>query len=370
MLSLPSNLFIGLMSGTSMDGVDGVVCDFSTAAPTIIASANSPFSAELRLRLLSLQTPQHNELHQSALLGNQLADLYASVVFQLLDQSKLPASAIRAIGCHGQTIRHNPSNAYTIQIGNYARLAEQTKIAVIGDFRSRDIAAGGQGAPLVPAFHHAVFSRPNQNIVVINIGGMANLTRLHQAAPLIGFDCGPGNVLMDAWINQEHGYAYDKNGTWAATGSVIPQFLKHLLANPYFALPPPKSCGREQFDFVELVNSIHKICPSARAEDIQRTLLEVTSQSISSAVSEHCPDTDLILLCGGGAKNTALHDLLAQACQPTCVRTTESIGFDVSLVEATAFAWLAYCHTLGLPGNLPEVTGAQGQRILGAFYPA
>lgn len=370
MSSSASTLFIGLMSGTSMDGVDGLVCDFAQPIPDVIACAHIPFSPEFRGQLLALQNPQHNELHQSALLANQLADRYAVLVQQLLEMSQCPAAAIHAIGCHGQTIRHNPGSAYSIQIGNCARLAEQTGIAVIGDFRSRDIAAGGQGAPLVPAFHQAVFGQKNQNIVVANIGGMANLTRLHPSAPVTGFDCGPGNVWMDAWIHLHQGCAYDTNGDWASAGVVIPDLLNQLLKNPYFAQQPPKSCGREQFSWAELLASVQRICPPARPADVQATLLELTARSISDAIVEHCPKTDRVLLCGGGANNRALRDRLAFLCQPARVETTRSVGFDVDLVEAMAFAWLAYQHTQGAPGNLPGVTGAKGPRILGAYYPA
>lgn len=368
-------LYIGLMSGTSMDGVDGVMCRFDAKADqpldlVILAQAHLPFPANLRDQLLDLQNPRHGELHQSLMLANQLADLYADLVQRLLEKSQLNPADIRAIGCHGQTIRHRPADGYTLQIGNHARLAEKSGIAVIGDFRSRDIAAGGQGAPLVPAFHHAYFARPTEATTVVNIGGMANLSRLHPNLPVIGFDTGPGNVLLDAWIQNTLDKSYDENGQWASTGNCISPLLTALLAHPYYAKHPPKSCGREEFSLNTLRTLVAKTCPMARAEDVQATVLELTARTIAEAVQRYCPETKATLLCGGGAKNTALVKRLQALLPSQSVKLTNDLGLDADLVEAAAFAWLAYRHIEALPGNLPDVTGAKGSRILGAYYPA
>lgn len=371
---VPTNsLYIGLMSGTSMDGVDGVICRFDAATTPSLALLNSahiPFPPLLKEALLSLQYPAIDELHQAACLGNDLAELYAQTVTHLLEAAELPAHAITAIGCHGQTIRHNPAAGYTLQIGNPALLAELTGIDVIGDFRSRDIAAGGQGAPLVPAFHLAAFGQTDVHTTVANIGGMANLTRLHPGQPVIGFDCGPGNVLMDAWVHHRRGLAFDQDGAWAASGQVIPDLLTELLAHPYFAKLPPKSCGREEFDFLWLRNIVTPVFLRLRDSDVQATLLELTAQSLTRAVLGSCAQTERLLLCGGGTRNQALVSRIS-ALLPTCfVSTTESAGIPPDLVEASAFAWLAFRHINRLPGNLPDVTGAKGLRILGAHYPA
>ncbi|SDK50514.1 anhydro-N-acetylmuramic acid kinase [Methylophilus rhizosphaerae] len=368
--SSSTRLFIGLMSGTSLDGVDAVVVSQSGETCTQTGQHFLPYPDSVRQTLLALHTPAHNELHDAAIMANTLADLYASAVHQLLDKYALAAGSITAIGCHGQTIRHCPElangQAYTLQLGNHARLAELTGITVIGDFRSRDIAAGGQGAPLVPAFHQAVFASPDQHRVIINIGGIANLSDLPRHGTIAGFDSGPGNLLMDAWTQQHTGQTYDAGGAWAASGEVNTALLQSLLSDPYFSLPPPKSTGRDLFNSAWLARYLHPF--NDTPVNIARTLVALTAQSIADAVTRYCADVEEVYVCGGGAHNQLLLSDLRQRC--ACpVQLTDALGVGVDWVEAVAFAWLAQRTIDGLPGNIPAVTGAQDHRILGAIYP-
>ena len=378
-------LFIGLMSGTSLDGVDAALVEFlddpETPAqknPEQIASQhckvlhtfNFPYSSALRSELLALHDSGNNELERGALIANQLSTLYAQAVNQLLSMAGITPSQVSAIGCHGQTIRHRPELGFTLQIGNSSLLAELTGITVIGDFRSRDIAAGGQGAPLVPAFHQAVFGHPTLNRVLINIGGIANLSYLPANGEIRGFDSGPGNMLMDAWAERHLGKRYDESGNWAANGQVIPDLLERLLAEPFFTQVPPKSTGRDLFSLSWLEQYLQSHYQPA---DVQRTLLELTAASIADAVRQYCQSDaagmpDEIYLCGGGAYNSALFQCLRRLLQPVNIYMSDALGISVSWVEATAFAWLAKQTLHRLPGNLPAVTGAKGSRILGAVY--
>ncbi len=353
------------MSGTSLDGVDAVLADLSSS-PRLIASCHEPFPKALRDRLLALNSPGNDELERSAVAANELSRLYAEAISKLLGDSAVAASRIAAIGCHGQTVRHNPGNGYTIQLVNGALLAELTGIAVVCDFRSRDIAAGGQGAPLVPAFHRAVFSSSHAERVIVNIGGISNLTRLACDGAVYGFDCGPGNVLMDAWVSAMRGASYDENGAWAAQGRVIPELLEKLLAHPFFSLTPPKSTGRDAFNLVWLRGML---TGSETPADVQATLLELTAQGISRAVQSHCPAAEEIYVCGGGARNVALMKRLEALIPGKPVRATDGIGIDAEWVEALAFAWLAQRTIKSEAGNVPDVTGARGLRVLGAIYP-
>lgn len=358
------------MSGTSLDGVDAALTEFKQAPgqaleSKVIKTYTLPFSPELREELFSLHESGHNEIHRTAVAGNQLARLYAEAVNGLLAEAHIQPSQISAIGCHGQTIRHRPELGYTIQIGNAALLAELTGITVVSDFRNRDIAANGQGAPLVPAFHQAVFGHPNTNRTIINIGGIANLSILNNGQEIIGFDSGPGNMLMDAWAEMHTGQRYDESGNWAMTGRVIHPLLSELLAHEFFTLPPPKSTGRDLFS-IEWLKAY--LSPNHLPEDVQRTLLALTAQSIADAVQKHAPNTDEIYLCGGGAFNQALIQHLRLLLHPVKIEPTDILGIDVSAVEAAAFAWLARQALLKAPGNLPCVTGADGLRILGAIY--
>lgn len=366
-MSSADSYFIGLMSGTSMDGVDAALANFEDASCQIIERAFVSFPDDLKQALLQLNASGANEIERSHLAGNHLARLYSSCITELLAQSGISTSSISAIGCHGQTIRHRPDMGFTVQIGNAALLAELTGITVIADFRSRDIAAGGQGAPLVPAFHQAVFGTALAHRVVVNIGGISNLTNLPPTGTACGFDCGPGNLLMDGWTLRHIGQPYDKDGAWAASGKILPDLLSALLAHRFFKAAPPKSTGRDDFHMPWLerhVSSHHA------PVDVQSTLLELTAMSIADAIAEHCAGATEVYLCGGGAYNGTLVRRLGQLLHPRKLALTDELGIPANIVEAAAFAWLARQTLLGLPGNLPAATGASGPRILGAIYPA
>jgi anhydro-N-acetylmuramic acid kinase len=370
-----SERFIGLMSGTSLDGVDGVVVDFvdGEGPMSVLAHAHRALSPALRAELLALNTAGPNELERSALAGNGLAGVYAEVVRDLLSASGVPATQIRAIGAHGQTVRHRPGEfdgtGFTVQINNPALLAERCGIDVIADFRSRDVAAGGQGAPLVPAFHRAVFGHPTETIGVLNLGGIANLTVLASGGQTSGFDCGPANVLMDLWCERHIGRAFDHAGEWAASGQIQPQLLTAFLSDPYFTLPPPKSTGRDLFNPGWLDRHVTGLI-SVRPEDVQATLCELTARACAEAVQRYERPVSRLLVCGGGALNTHLMKRLAVLLPHMSVGATNAVGLPVLQVEAAAFAWLARAFTLRQPGNLSAVTGATGPRVLGALYPA
>lgn len=375
-----SELYIGLMSGTSLDGVDAVLVDLQ-AAPQVCGHAYLPFEVDFRAELLALNTPgaAHDgggELHRAALAANRLARTSAQAVRQLLQSSGLQAAEIRAIGAHGQTVRHRPQEfdgtGYTLQLNAPALLAELTGIDVAADFRSRDLAAGGQGAPLVPAFHQAVFSRAEAPVGVLNLGGISNLTLLpaaaDTAAPVRGFDCGPANVLMDHWCALHLGQAYDADGAWAAGGRVLPTLLDALLDEPYFALPPPKSSGRDRFHAEWLAQRLAGF-PSARPQDVQATLAELTVRSCAAELRRHAPDSAELIVCGGGALNAHLMRRLAALLPGVAVCGSEARGLPPLQVEAAAFAWLAQQLLRRRPAGRPEVTGARESRVLGALYP-
>jgi anhydro-N-acetylmuramic acid kinase len=371
-----SQLYIGLMSGTSLDGIDAVLAkiDLDGQATTIDA-VSTPFEPELRKTLFELQTPGPNELHREKQAGNALAIAYAAVVTELLNKTDLNPSDIAAIGAHGQTIRHQPElgeYAYTHQTLNAALLAERTEIDVIADFRSRDLAAGGHGAPLVPAFHAQQFASPKP-VAILNIGGISNLTILSTSSEVTGFDCGPGNMLMDAWIQEHQGVHYDENGSWALQGKINEALLSKMLAEPFFRKSPPKSTGRDDFHLDWLKQKIGQETYDAR--DIQATLLHLTVHCALDALANYAPQTQELIICGGGARNLALMDLFKSKAQeffkdPLKISTSDSVGIDPQLVEGLAFAWLAWAYKQKRPANLPAVTGAKGPRVLGACYPA
>jgi anhydro-N-acetylmuramic acid kinase len=353
------------MSGTSLDGVDGVIVALGENSCKVLHTHATSYPDSLRHALFELHQPGDSELDRTARISNELSRLYAENIEALLTKASLNAQDIRAVGCHGQTIRHQPEAGYTLQIFNPALLVELTGITVIADFRNRDIAAGGQGAPLVPAFHQAVFGSADGARVVVNIGGIANLTILPETGPVIGFDSGPGNMLMDSWVELHTGQRFDKNGAWAASGKVIVPLLEKLLAFPYFSAPIPKSTGRDTFNMTWLSNYLgHDSDPV----DVQRTLLELTARTIADAILHHCTSAKAIYLCGGGAYNQALYTRLQQLLHPATIHLTDALGIGVNWVEAAAFAWLARACVENQPGNLPEVTGARGSRILGAIY--
>jgi len=359
-------LYIGLMSGTSMDGIDAVLVDLSSA-PKLLQHSHQPFSPQLRTALLALNEAGDDELHRAALTANALALGYATVIRTLLTQARVTADQVAAIGCHGQTVRHRPESGYTLQLVNAALLAELSGIRVVCDFRSRDIAAGGEGAPLVPAFHRAVFAHPQQSRAIVNIGGIANITSLPLQGDVTGFDCGPGNVLMDGWIMAHQGAGYDAGGAWAAQGSLLPELLERLLAHEFFERLPPKSTGRETFN---LQNLKQKLAGHEKPADVQATLCELTATGIARALAAHCADTTAVYLCGGGARNDVLRRRIAALLPGKRVAITDELGIAAESVEAAAFAWLAQRAIAGKPGNLPQVTGARGLRVLGAIYPA
>lgn len=355
------------MSGTSLDGIDAVLATFENNTCKLLQSQFIPFDEALRVELLALNSAGANELERAALAANELSRRYAATIQALLGKAKIRATQVKAIGCHGQTVRHRPDLGFTIQLANPALLAELTGIAVVADFRSRDIAAGGQGAPLVPAFHAALFRHPERHRVIVNIGGISNLTSLPPGSAILGFDCGPGNLLLDAWTTLHLGQPYDKDGAWAASGHLIPELLRQLFAEPFFAAPPPKSTGRDLFNLTWLK---HFLSADFAPADVQATLLELTVEGISAAILEHCNTASEIYLCGGGAHNGALVRRLKQSLPNRGIALTDDLGVNADWVEAFAFAWLARQTVNANPGNLPEVTGAKGARILGAIHPA
>ena len=366
-------LFIGLMSGTSLDGVDGVLADFSGSQPRVLAHRAMPFAPALKQELLALNTPSDNELHRAALAANGLVRVYAQTVQALLSDTQTSAHEVRAMGAHGQTVRHQPGafdgTGYTLQLNNPALLAELTGIDVVADFRSRDVAAGGQGAPLVPVFHQGIFGQANRTVGVLNIGGIANLSVLHANGDVLGFDCGPGNALLDHWCQAHTGHAFDNNGTWGASGTVIDPLLQTLLAEPFLHQAPPKSTGRDLFHPTWLAHQLNGHA-NAKAADIQATLTEFTARACVNDVQRHAADATELIVCGGGALNGLLMQRLQAGLPHVRVLSSAERGMPPLQVEAAAFAWLARQTVLGLPGNLPKVTGAQGARILGGIFKA
>ena len=355
--------YIGLMSGTSCDGIDGVIAAFSDNAVNILASDHLSFDSQLKGKLDFLQQrtfSSSDPFELAAVAANELTDCYAVVVNHMLQKTTLSPQDIRAIGCHGQTIRHWPALSYSLQISNPAQLVEKTGIAVISDWRNRDMAAKGQGAPLVPAFHQWLFGKAGR--IVANLGGIANITDLSTG---IGFDSGPANTLMDNWIMSRLKKPYDHQGDWAASGKVIQTLLIKLLAEPYFHKAPPKSTGRDIFSLKWLERHL---VGDEKPEDIQATLLFLTAKTVSDAIIGQCLNVEEVLLCGGGVYNRALRQALDRLL-PVKTKTTEEVGLDPMLVEATAFAWLARQTWNNLTGNLPCATGASGDRVLGAIYP-
>ena len=373
------------MSGTSLDGVDGVLVRFpaahaapDAAALQVLAYASRPMPQALRSELLALNSRHgDDELHRAALAGNALSREYAQVVQQLLADSGMAAQAVAAIGAHGQTVRHQPGLhdgiGYTVQLLNPALLAERTGIAVVADLRSRDVAAGGQGAPLVPVFHQQVFAPQGQDVgLVLNIGGIANVSVLPPpgcAAPVTGWDCGPGNALLDAWCQRHTGQPYDADGAWAATGRVLAPLLAQLLREPFLQQPPPKSTGRDLFHGAWLAQQLGGFAAAAPA-DVQATLTAFTAQACADSLRPFAHQARTLLVCGGGALNAALMAQLQQRLPQLAVASTASRGLPPLQVEAAAFAWLARQCLLGQAGNLPAVTGAAGSRVLGAIYAA
>lgn len=367
-----SNYYIGIMSGTSLDGVDLALVDFAQNPPKMTACDFAPMPDELRQAISTLVKTGETSLQALGELDCRLGRLYAECVNRFLAKNNLRAEQIQVIGCHGQTVWHSPQGdfPFTTQIGDMNIVAVQTGITTIGDFRRKDIAYGGQGAPLVPAFHQAVFAKENAVVGVLNIGGISNISLLVPNQPTIGYDIGAGNTLMDVWIEQHQGVKYDKNGDWARSGKVNKALLADLLNEPFLQLPPPKSTGRELFNLEWLAKKLanHTAC---QPEDVQATLLEFTAQSIADSLAQIHNPQNLpceLAVCGGGARNAFLMQRLAERCSNWRVTTTNEYGLDIDFVEAAAFAWLAYQRMHNLPSNLPSVTGAKQAVSLGVFF--
>jgi anhydro-N-acetylmuramic acid kinase len=374
--------YIGLMSGTSLDGVDGVIYDFLGSVPKVIAFSSAPFPAELRTELLVLNSASDNELHRAALAANILARVYAQVVNQLLVQANLKSADIRAVGAHGQTVRHRPGEfdgtGYTLQLNNPALLAELTGIDVVADFRSRDVAAGGQGAPLVPAFHQGVFAdlnkaRHNESVVALNIGGISNLSILGKDEPLLGFDCGPGNALMDYWCHLHTGALFDADGAWAASGQVNQALLNQCMSEPFIDKAPPKSTGRDLFNAAWLKQQLQGF-DNVLPKDVQASLTEFTALACAKNAMRYANadknNSKTLIVCGGGALNGQLMRRLQAALPTMSVVSSDTFGLPPLQVEAAAFAWLARKAIRRETASFKSVTGARGSRILGAIYPS
>ncbi|MEH6639955.1 MAG: anhydro-N-acetylmuramic acid kinase [Porticoccaceae bacterium] len=379
--------YIGLMTGTSMDGIDAALVEFGDEDKSkqirLVSTHSHAISETLRTALLDLSLPGRGVAGQDRidLMGSadaQLGELLADAVNSLLLNASIGSTQITAIGSHGQTIRHRPPGAssefplplpFTLQIGDPNRIAARTGIATVADFRRRDIALGGHGAPLVPAFHRAAFRDADHHRVIVNIGGISNITCLPAQGPVSGFDTGPGNGLLDAWINRHRGLAYDDGGQWAASHIPHPDLLAHLKQHDFFNQPPPKSTGREDFNLDWLDRQLENFV-DIDAGSVQATLLALTAESIAEAIEKTSTLATEIYICGGGALNTALMDALKTLLAPAKVASTSALGIDPEWVEAAAFAWLARQTLAGLPGSLAEVTGATKAEILGAIYPS
>lgn len=355
------------MSGTSLDGADAALVDFSGTTPRTLGFASVAFSDALRDDVLALSAPGRDSIELEGRVASELAELYAKAVGIVLETAHVPSKNVIAIGCHGQTVRHRPDLGFTVQVNDPARLAELTGIDVIADFRRRDVAAGGQGAPLVPAFHEAVFRSRESSRAVVNIGGISNITWLPVGGRTIGFDCGPGNVLLDGWARRHLGARYDEDGRWASAGRTDASLLSRLLGEPYLALSPPKSTGRELFRLEWLEE---RLPADYRTADVQSTLTDFTAHSIVRGLKDFCPGTREVFLAGGGARNGALVERIRALCEGYRVDLTDVLGVPTAHVESMAFAWLAMKCSRREPIDLTAVTGAVAPRILGAVYPA
>jgi anhydro-N-acetylmuramic acid kinase len=369
---------LGLMSGTSLDGVDGVLVRWHAESCRFecLARGHRPYPDDLRAELLALNQPGPDELHRAALAANRLSVEAAGVVAEVLRHAPVTSGEIAAVGLHGQTVRHRPGEfdgcGYTLQLHNASLLAELTGLDVVCDFRSRDVAAGGQGAPLVPAFHAGVFHDPAHDVAVLNLGGIANLTLLHADGRIGGFDCGPANVLMDLWAAQHLGRSFDADGTWAASGRVQDRLLMHWQAEAYFSRPAPKSTGRDLFNRTWMESAgLDGLDPA----DVQATLAELTAWAVDEHLARELPQAQRLWVCGGGAFNTHLLGCIGARMsqrlgRKAAVESTAAAGLHPMDVEAAAFAWLAWRFLMKEPGNVVRATGARGPRVLGALYPS
>jgi len=363
------DLYVGLISGTSMDAIDAVLVDFGVSPLSLVAASATPLDAELKSRITAvIESPERASLDEIGQLDVAVARAFSTSTLELLRHAGVEPSQVAAVGSHGQTLRHRPDlpRPFTWQIGDPNTLAELTGITVVGDFRRRDVAAGGQGAPLLPVFHDQVFRSGGEDRVILNLGGIANITVLARGKEVSGFDTGPANRLLDAWISSHRGAAFDEHDAWSSTGHCDAGLLNRLLAEPYLALPPPKSTGRELFNMRWLLDRLGR--EQRRPEDVQATLLEYTAATVADAVRRHALGAALYA-CGGGAHNSSLLAALARRLSPARVATTTALGLDPDYVEAIAFAWFARRTLAGLPSSAPSVTGARGARILGGVFP-
>lgn len=370
MSDLSGELYLGLISGTSADAIDVALVSFQPQ-PQLVAALATPYPAALRPRVLALARDKAEiSLDELGTLDVELGHAFADAALSLLERERIDAAAIRALGSHGQTVRHKPTLAapYTLQLGDPNVIAERTGITTVGDFRRRDLAAGGQAAPLVPGLHAALLADRQQDRVVLNLGGIGNITALPRdpAAPVLGFDTGPANCLMDGWSLQQRGIGCDRDGEWAASGKIDETLLADMLAEPYFSQSGPKSSGREVFNQDWLQRQLGSV--RRDPADVQATLLALSARSIAAAIRRDAPSAQQVLVCGGGVHNGALMRALAAALAPVAVHSTARCGVDPDYVEAMAFAWLARQRLCGLPGNRADVTGARGPRVLGAIY--
>ncbi len=370
------DLYIGLMSGTSMDGVDAALVDLKDGHPKIRATLGKEMPAAIREQLVGfIEQPHKIDLDELGSLDTALGVVFADAAIALLDEVGVPAKKIAAIGSHGQTVRHRPEGEYpfTLQIGDPNVIATRTRICTVADFRRRDVALGGQGAPLTPLFHESVFADPQENRIVLNIGGIANITTLLPDKPVTGFDTGPGNTLMDAWVRRSLGQRCDINGAWAAGGNVVENLLERFLSEPYFSYRPPKSTGTEMFNVNWILAAVEELDDTPSEQDVQATLCELTVRTIADhveAIEVGRDRTRRLIVCGGGLHNKALMQRLAELLSDWSVDSTSDYGVDPDWVEAVAFAWPAQRTLRGLPGNYPSVTGAAESVVLGAVYPA
>ena len=369
-----TGLYVGVLSGTSADAIDAAILDFGSQSLSLLATCSLPFPPELKQQVIRIAESTLVAPEEIGELDRELGLLFGQAVIKLLEQADIDAQRVRAIGSHGLTIRHRPPRGesstlgFTWQIGDPNTIAESTGICTVADFRRRDIAAGGQGAPLVPAFHAHAFRSPSVDRVTVNIGGMANLTLLprNPAAAVSGFDTGPGNALLDAWVRRHLGREYDASGAWAKSGRIDASLLARMRAHPFLALRAPKSTGREEFNLAWLESC--RIAAVSRPEDVQATLLEFTATTIANALIAEMPACLEVLVCGGGTRNTRLMERLQELLPEQVVATTAAAGIEPEWVEASLFAWLARCRLDGVPANLPSVTGARRLVCLGGVY--
>jgi anhydro-N-acetylmuramic acid kinase len=365
-------LYLGLISGTSADGVDAALCQFDPQ-PRLLAGGTFPYPEDTRDTIIRLaQTETTTTLDELGALDHAVGEHFAAAASALLENTGTQASQIAAIGSHGQTLCHRPRAArpFTWQIGDPSLIAERSGCTVVADFRRRDVAAGGEGAPLLPALHAALLRDPAEARAVLNLGGIANLTLLPGQDAVRGFDSGPANCLLDAWHARHRGMPIDQGGAWAASASPDPELLGELLADPWFRLPPPKSTGREVLNLAWLAQRGAARVAALSPAQVQATLLALTVETVAGALEQTQPSTRRLLVCGGGVHNPTLMAALGRRLPDMLLQSTAALGVDPDLVEAMGFAWLAHATLAGRPGNLPEVTGAGGPRILGGIYHA